>query len=202
MISVGRWVMLTLGVLALLGAIWMALKAKGSLLMWVFGVLLLGMGSFGMEFIPKYSDWLGKLSDMIKNPGKESYGAFFASVGKQTLTPDIQQIGIDYAINHPIEGMESLLKGMIDQTPENTGGRKALDWAMENFQGKRRVIDQILESKPRSEVVRSLDRATAEQVFDELRKLTPERLRLLDIPPGSINSYEPSIQRFPIRTSR
>lgn len=199
---VGRWIMLIIGTLALLGAIWITLKGRSVFLMWAFGVLLIGIGSFGMEFMPKYSDWLSKLSDMIKNPGKESYEAFFASVSKQKLPAELQQIGIEYAVSHPIEGIESIIKGVIDRTPENTEGRKALNWAMENFKGKERVIDQILESKPKSEAVQNFDKATGEQVFNKLNKLPPDKLRTLEIDPGSIKSYRPIIDKFPVKKSR
>jgi hypothetical protein len=177
-------------------------KGKSSLLTWILGVLLLGMGSFGMEFIPKYGDWLGKVSDMIKTPDKESYEAFFASVGNQDLPVELQQIGIEYAINHPIQGMESILKDSIDRTPENKDGRKALSWAMENFQGKQRVIDQILESKPKSEIVQNFDKATGEQLYNKLNRLPPEKLQMLEIDPKAINNYRPIIDKFPVKKSR
>jgi hypothetical protein len=202
MVSVGRWIMIVIGALALLVAIWITLKGKSSLLIWIFGILLLGIGSFGMEFMPKYSDWLSKVSDMIKTPGKESYEAFFASVSKQKLPAELQQIGIEYAINHPIEGMESIIKGVIDRTPENTEGRKALNWAMENFKGKQRVIDQILESKPKSEVVQNFDQATGEQVFNKLNKLSPDKLWTLEIDPRSIKNFSPLIGKFPVKKHR
>jgi hypothetical protein len=196
-VSIGRWIMLIIGALALLVAIWTTLKGKGGFLMWVFGVLLVGIGSFGMEFIPKYGDWMKRLSDMIKSPGKESYEAFFTSVSKQKLPAELQQMGIEYAVSHPVEGMDSIIKGVTDQT-QNPNGKKALNWTIENFEGKQRVIDQILECKPTSEVVQDFDQATAKQVFDKLEKLSPEKLRMLDIEPGSIKNYEPIIRRFPV----
>jgi len=201
-VSFGRWVMVAIGALAVLAAILITFKGKSSLLTWIFGVLLLGIGSFGMEFMPKYSDWLGKLSNMIKNPGEESYEAFFASVGKQKLPAELQQIGIEYAVSHPIEGMESIIQRAIDRTPENTDGRKVLSWAMENFHGRKRVVERILESKTKPDVIQNFDKATGEQVFNELKKLSPDRLQTLEIEPASIKNYRPSISSFPLRKSR
>jgi len=143
-VSAGRWILLAAGVFAVGGAVLFTHKhpsERRPLWMWIFGVLLAGVGVFGPEFMPKYGDLLGTIKDMVKNPGTESYEKFFASVGTEKMPAELREVGVNYAVSHPIKDMESVLSKAIAKAPANTEGQMTLKWAMESYKGRLAEID-------------------------------------------------------------
>jgi hypothetical protein len=196
----GRWVMLVIGAGALIGAILLTVlkpEAKRPLFMWIFGVLIAGIGVFGLEFVPKYREWLDSVGDIIKSPSKESYEAFFAKIGNDEIPVELQEIGITYAINNPIEGMNEILATAINSAPADTNGKKALEWAKKGYQEKQHVIDQLLKSKPTVDTAKNFDPMTSSMFYERLKKLPRAELQSYGIDPGQIQNYEPERRPFP-----
>lgn len=198
---IGRWVFLAMGVITVIIALIITLKNQGSfkgiLLTWIFGVFLAGTGVFGLEFIPKYKDWLDTVLDMIRNPSKESYETFFAKVGSEELPTELQEIGITYAISNPIEGIEGMLTTAINNASANTQGKKALEWAKDSYLEKQRVIDQLVKSNPSVEDAKRFDPSTSKMLYQRLKELPQTEIRRYGIDPTQIKKYEPITKPFP-----
>lgn len=198
-VTVGRWVLLAIGAVTLLGAVWFKLRnpEKNPFWMWVFGLLIAGIGAFGPEFMPKYGDWLAKVADMIRSPGVESYMKFFDSVGNEEIPVELRELGVNYAISHPIDGMENILEKAINRTPENTDGKKALEWAYESFQDKKRAIDQLLMTGPSVDRAKQFDQETGALIYYRLKQLPQDQIQQFGIKPTLIPQYKPMPKRFP-----
>lgn len=197
---VGRWVMLVIGAGSLIGATLLTVlkpEAKRPLYMWIFGVLIAGLGVFGLEFMPKYREWLDSVTNIIKSPSKESYEAFFAKVGNEEIPVELQEVGINYAINNPVEGMDEMLTAAINGVPADTNGKKALEWAKKGYQEKQRVIDQLLKSNPTVDTAKSFDPVTSGMFYERLRKLPRAELQRYGIDPSQIQNYKPERRPFP-----
>jgi hypothetical protein len=144
-------------------------------------VLCIGVGTFGQEFMPRYARLFKIIAAMVENPGQQTYASFFDSVGRQKIPVELQKIGIDYAVSHPVEGMEKILNNSIDKAPKNTEGEKALKWALESYKGKQKVIDHLVESKLDVASVKNFDPATRKLIYDKMVKLPDAEKRKLAI---------------------
>ena len=107
-ISEERWVLLGCGVaMFLLTTMAVLLKrdrpVKGVnlFLLLVFAGLLTGLGSFGMDFMPKYGEWIKVLNDMVEEGTVESYDTFLAQVGDGKMPEGLRDAGMAYAASNP-----------------------------------------------------------------------------------------------------
>jgi hypothetical protein len=201
-VFVGRWVLLALGVVTVLGAIFFRLKhpnAPQPKWMLIFGGLFAGLGVFGLEFLPKYRLWLAPVRDMVEKPSEKSYAAFFDSVSNEKIPKDLQKVGISYAVSHPVEGMEDVLENAIQKAPDNTSGEETLKWAMESFKGKQREVDHFVESKVGVASVRQFDPATRQLIYDKMQRLPDSRRRALGIDANLLQQYDKTLRPFPTR---
>lgn len=198
---IGRWVLLAIGTITVIVALIITFKNpepfKRLALVWIFGVFLAGTGVFGLEFIPKYKDWLDTVLNMIESPSKESYGAFFEKVGREESPGYLQELGISYAINNYVEGMEEVLATAINKAPANTAGKKTLEWAKNIYLQKKVVIDQLIRSNPSVETAKRFDPATSKMLYQRLKELPQSEIRSYGIDPTWIKKYEPIAKPFP-----
>jgi len=171
-------------------------------LMLAFAGLFLGLGTFGQEFIPHYASWLGTVRGMVSSPGQKSYAAFFDSVGKEKIPVELQEIGINYAVSHPIEGMETILNNSINKAPKNTNGEKALQWALESYKGKQKETDYLIETKGGAASVGQFDPATRQLIYDKMQRLPDDRKRVLRIDDKSLEEHRAILRPFPKRPDR
>ena len=163
----------------------------------VLAVLCLGVGTFGQEFLPKYSKWLEIVGNVVKNPGQKSYTELFDNIGKGNLPVELQEVGINYAVSHPIEGMETILNNSINKAPKNKEGEKALQWAIESYNGKKKEIDYFAENKANINATRQFSPATRQLVYNKIQKLPDNRKRALGIDANSLQAYEVALEPFP-----
>lgn len=204
-VSVGRWILLFLGALTVLAAIWFTLKnpnAKRPKFMWSFGVLVAGLGAFGPEFLPQYGNWLAKVTNMAENPGKQSYATFFNSVGSEKLPTALQKVGTNYAISHPVEDMDSIINDAIEKAPDNSDGQKVLMWAKDSFQGKQREINNLMTTKVSIDSSRTFDLTTRKLIYEKMRKLPDDQKLKIGIDSTFITEYEKTVKPFPKLESR
>lgn len=199
---VGRWVLLVLGVVTVLVALFVIAKPPIKPIahpLWplAFGGLFLGIGVFGLEFIPQYRLWLKSLTNMVENSGVESYEAFFTKVGTQKIPPAIQEIGINYAISNPVKEMDTILSKTITKAPDNTEGKRALIWAKDNYEGKQREIDHLVTSKVNIDSARKFTPGTIRLMHDKIRDLPDGEKRRLEIDANTIRTYREMIRTFP-----
>lgn len=202
---VGRCVLLAVGGFFAFGAIWPKLKypkdpnAKTSVFLVVFAVLCAGLGTFGQRFMPQYASWLEVIKDMVSNPGQESYAAFLNSVGKEKIPEELQKIGINYVVSHPIEGMETILNSSIKEAQDNENGEKVLKWALESYRGKQNEVDYFVESKVGVTTIRQFEPATRQLIYNKMQRLPEDRKRILEINADSLLQHKATIRPFPTK---
>jgi hypothetical protein len=209
----GRLVLLGIGVFIAFAAVWSTLRspkepknkqpnARTLFLMLVFAGLFGGLGAFGLVFLPYYTTWLKEFKDMVDNPGQQSYAAFLDDVGKGKVPAELQQIGINYAVSHPIEGMETVLNNSINKAPKGTNGENVLKWALDSYNGKQKEIDHFVRTKVGVDSVGQFDPATRQLVYDKMQKLPDNQKRALGIDDKSLQQHRAILRPFPKRYDR
>lgn len=202
-LSVGRWVLLVLGAATVLVALLVIIKPPSvkriahPLLLFAFGGLFLGLGIFGLEFMPQYRLWLTSLTDIVGNKDSESYMAFFNKVGKQEIPPALQEIGINYVISHPVKNMDTLLSNAVAKASDNAMGEKTLKWAKDNYEGRQKEIDHLVTSKVSIASATKFTPATIQLMHDKIRDLPDQEKRRLGIDANTIKTYRGMIRKFP-----
>lgn len=202
---VGRWVMLVIGALILLAAIWSIIKRPEIKrpLMLLLGVFILGIGVFGLEFVPAYRQWIEVLKDMVNNPSEKSFSVFFEETSKENMPVELREIGINFATTHPIDRMEEILEEAIKRTPDNKeSGKSALKYAKRSLQGNQLAVDRILRSTPAVDEVEKFDPVTRKLIYQRLIKDPQYASRKYRIDPSSIQQYRPTLKPFPGRTKK
>lgn len=158
----------------------------------VFGFLGLGLGSFGLEFMEKYGDWLDKIGGWIGvNRSDRSYEKLFESVAQGEMPEKLQGLAMNYALHHPIDGLERILEGVIQRTPDYKAGRNVLEKALQDFQNKKKSIDALLKTAPTVQQARQFDIETRTLIHIRLRELSEDEVRALGIDPSQIPAYAP-----------
>lgn len=200
-VSVGRWLFLILGVLVFPFAAWFTVKnpkaTKVITTIWSTAVIMMGVGAFGPEFLPKYRAVLETITDMAENPSEQSYATFFNSVGSGKIPAGLQKVGTNYAISHPIKDMDTIINTAIEKAPDSTDGRKVLVWAKDSYQGKQREIDNLMTTKASIDTTRTFDLTTRKLIYDKMIRLPDEQKTKLGIDSTFITEYEKAVKPFP-----
>jgi hypothetical protein len=109
---VGSWVLITIGAVTLLMALWLTFKQanlKFIIIAWAFGLAATGSGTFGPDFLEHYGALIKPLVDMLKIPNAQTYSTFFQEVATGKVPAGQSDLGLSYALENPVEGMDSLL---------------------------------------------------------------------------------------------
>ena len=118
--SIGPWALLALGIVVVLGALWLSVKGRQFKLIlpaWIFGMALSGIGVYGPAFLKPYGEFLEPILSMMESPGTETYSAFFNDVAEGKMPEPYQNLGLSYALNNPIEHMDSILEDAEKKAP-------------------------------------------------------------------------------------
>jgi hypothetical protein len=140
---------------------------------------------------------------IITMPPLTSFGEFgkdiivFNISQKGNIPAGLQEIGINYAVSHPIEGMENILNDSITKAPKNTKGERALQWALESYKGKQKEIDNLVETKVSAASVRQFAPSTRQLIYDKMQKLPDNRNRALGVDVNSLQEYKAILKPFP-----
>jgi hypothetical protein len=123
----GLWAFMGVGVVTtLIGAA--AVFRKGAKFWHVglpllFGVLMLGLSVFGIEFIDKYKEIVRIVWPMLESPGPETYSKALDQIGGGELSPENAEIVRAIAVARPITGLDSLLQESKDRATSSAGTR-------------------------------------------------------------------------------
>lgn len=184
--DVGPWVMLILGSLTILGALYATVIAgqtrKSIIVLWIFGVAMVGIGSYGPVFLSDYGDFVNTLLSMNSSPSKETYQQAFDKVAGGKLSGDYGDIVVRYAVNHPVEGTDSLLHTSI-RTAKDPAGRQVLLSAdtllTQKLATARLLSETVVRDTAAEQTIQNFDPATRSLVARSLLRLPPqERARL------------------------
>lgn len=191
-ITTGPWILLGGGVTAVLGAVigtFKGITAKALGMMWVFGVLLSGVGVYGPAFLGPYTEFLNSMSAMVTTPSTSTYAAVFEKVGTGDFPPEFQEIALAYVLDRPVDDMDSLLKNAIDGSTDRAG-RDALIETQTSLRGKVAVAEHLAKELTTSgatmERVEQYEPATKSLVARELTKLPDAQLRRLNVDPAKL----------------
>ncbi|MDW7760698.1 MAG: hypothetical protein SCM96_08675 [Acidobacteriota bacterium] len=197
-LEIGRWVMIVLGAAVIVSVIVSgAHRNRNPVAMLLFGVLLLGIGTFGMEFMPRYSEWLKVIKAMVDSPSIETYQVFFDKVAEEKLPSEVADIGINFVVNHQVDGMEFILARAIAETPPESQGRRDLERTLEALRGRQAAVDQLLQAAPSPETAREFDSSMRELLYRSMRLVPPHKLQEFGIDPAAINQYKPPPKKRP-----
>lgn len=195
-ISAERWALLVCGVVMFLLTTTMVLlrrehpvKRTNVFLFLVFAGLLTGLGVFGMDFMPKYGEWIQVLNDMVEEGTLESYNTFLAQVGAGKMPGGLRDAGLAYAVSHPVEGMDVALEDAAEKAAANSEGKKMLVRAQQDMERKRTEIDRFLEDKIDVAGAEKFSRSTVELMHMRMKELPPSERRRLGITPQRLKEY-------------
>jgi hypothetical protein len=185
---IGPWVLLVLGVVTLLAAVWASVTKPNPTrlwLMWVFGLAIAGIGIYGPVFLGPYQQFIGAITAMQEKPNQDTYKEAFVKVGKGELPPRYQEVVLAYALDRPVPDMANALKGAISQATDPQG-KVALEKTAQSLQEKKAVAEQItkniLNEGPSARTkLETLDPTTKSLVSEELRKQPDSTLRAVQL---------------------
>ncbi len=140
--AVGPWVFLLLGFGAFVGGVVSAVRGVTKWwlvsLPFIFGVLAVGLGSYGPSFLEAYGEFLKEIRPVLalgESPGPESTEAFLNLVAEGKLKPEYRDVGLAYALSQPVENLGELLDEAIGKAG-NAEAQEALQKARRSFSEK------------------------------------------------------------------
>jgi hypothetical protein len=173
--EIGPWLMLGLGALSIVAALYATVflrpVKKGLIVLWIFGLAMLGIGSYGPMFLSEYGSFVSTMTSLNATPSKETYQQAFDKVASGKLTGDYGNIVLRYAVNHPVEGTDTLLRASIG-TATNPAGRNALLSAdtllTQKYAVANRLMESVLHDTSATRTLESFDPATRALVAQSL----------------------------------
>lgn len=120
-LSVGPWILLAVGTVILLGAVWAVFKgkqAKSVWMMWVVGFGVSGVAIYGPAFLGQYSEFVKVLMQLQSDPTKETYASAFDKVAAGTFPAAYDSIIVQVALSQPVDGMDSLLNASLGKAKD------------------------------------------------------------------------------------
>jgi len=173
-LEVGPWVLLGIGVVTLLGALWGTLRqqpAKSLWMMWIIGFAVSGVGIYGPVFLTSYSEFVKTLLELQKSPSPETYSAALQNVAEGKFPPGYDSIIVKVALSQPVDGMDSLLQLSVGKA-KNEQRRMILADAQAVWAGRKaaaRELGQRIGQSPDAESrLTSLDPVTRSLVARSL----------------------------------
>lgn len=159
---IGPWILLSLGTLLMLAAVYIAVVQQGrpvSLL--TFGFLSIGVGIHGPLFMGQYAKFFRVMVSLVStaDADPETYKVVFDRIGQGDFDPELQKIAVGYALSRPIEDMDRLLDEAIGGAT-NDQGRAALQQLAEESAARVREqkVFAALRHSPRSaQLIASLE---------------------------------------------
>ena len=142
---IGPWVLLGVGVLTLIGALWVTVRQiapRRSWILWVFGFAIAGVGAYGPLFLKPYGEFLDVVFRMQDSPGPDTHKEVFKMIGDRQVPPKYQKLALAYALENPVEGMDELLEKAIENSTDPRG-KQALVIAQESLKGKKKLADEL-----------------------------------------------------------
>jgi hypothetical protein len=167
----GTWAFVVLGIIVVLaGIVRMFLKeprVQLILMCFVFGVLMSGVGVYGMGFLDKYGQFLDTtklLTSMLEAPSDKTYASTSAAIASGKMDPAVSQVALAYMTARPTEGYKSILANAEKRSvnPKIAGEFSAARTDVERKEAAATELTQSLSAKNElnSEKLQSLDAST------------------------------------------
>ncbi|MDE0006618.1 MAG: hypothetical protein OXQ29_28345 [Rhodospirillaceae bacterium] len=174
--DVGPWVLLVIGSLLMLAALYVAVaQQRRPLTLLLFGLLSIGVGIHGPLFMGEYAKFLKVVLAMVRDEDQErAYRVAFDGIARGDFSADLQEIALGYARSHPVPNMDSLLSEAIEGASNEPGQQALLTLSEELAKPADVVLAAIVEPDLSLEPVLSMMRATDQEeeayqvVFDKI----------------------------------
>lgn len=144
-LQVGPWILLGVGVVILLGALWGALRqkpAKSLWIMWIIGFAVSGVGIYGPVFLSSYSQFVQTLLQLQKSPSPETYSAALQSVAEGKYPSSYDSIIVNFALSQPVDGMDSILQLSLGKAKDSEH-RKFIADAQSAWSGRKAAAREL-----------------------------------------------------------
>lgn len=201
-LAVGPWVLLGVGTLSLLGALFISLtrkEGKSPWIIWVFGFGISGVGIYGPVFLSSYGSFLKTIADLKSDPTAQAYSSAFDKIGNGDLSAEHADVVLQYAIAQPVEATDSLLQVAITKA-KDPAGKRALENAKTLYLEKQasvRFVARALEQSPNPSLqLDSLDAVTRTMVARKLLEIPPSNLQRMNIDRNRIAMYSKEKRRI------
>ena len=190
--EVGAWIFLGAGTLAFLRAIIqpffkLPMTLWQSAWPWFFGTLAIGTSVWGLAFFEPYISFV-KAMNIFENQDVESYSAFMDSVGQGDVEEEYAEVGMEFMLANPVEGMEEIVHSAV-MTASDPAGRELLQQAQDTLQSRAKVADVLTRRNEPDldiETVRRADEFTARSVGRSLHRLDAAELERRGFQPDRV----------------
>ncbi len=200
--AIGPYLLLGLGSVAIVAVIvghFRELPAKSSILMWVFGIALLGIGSYGPAFLADYVGFVKALNQFAEAPGASEVAEFLDRADRAGVSSDarvavvVDVLGRKASVD---EGNAVEAKAAVDEAleklPQESENRAVLNDAKARMEAEFAVRDLAK---------RQIDAASSGRVAAptiEARELEP-LLRLNDVQLRELHTDRETVTRAQTR---
>lgn len=144
-LQVGPWVLLGIGAVTLLGALWGTLRqkqAKSIWMMWIIGFAVSGVGIYGPIFLSSYSEFVKTLLELQRSPSRESYSAALQKVAEGQFPARYDSVIVYVCLNQPVDGMDSLIQVWLTHAKDDQR-RKTLEEAKTAWAGRKVAAKEL-----------------------------------------------------------
>lgn len=103
----GAWGLIAVGLFVLVRASFTTRSGeRAPYVAWVFGLAAAGVGTYGPAFLKPYSEFLEPFIALQREPSEANYEEFLKKAANDELPLAIQELGVAYMVDHPIEGLD------------------------------------------------------------------------------------------------
>ena len=198
----GTWALIVLGgIVVLAGLVRMFMrdpKLQMILACFVFGVLMSGVGTYGLGFVDKYTEFLKTtqiLTALVEAPSDTTYAQATAAIASGKIDPAVSHVALAYMAARPTDRFKNVLQAAESKTKNKSVSMelaatqadiKARETAAAELTQSLAAKNQLTEEK-----VKSLDASTKIYVAHTLKTspqvapqhpLSPEVIHELSLP--------------------
>ena len=144
-LQVGPWVLLGIGSVILLGALWGMLRqkpVKSVWIMWIIGFAVSGVGIYGPVFLSSYSGFVRTLLELQRSPSPETYSAALQKVAEGKFPARYDSVIVYVCLNQPVDGMDSLIQASLTNARDDQR-KKILEGAKAAWAGKKIAAKEV-----------------------------------------------------------
>jgi len=166
----GPWVLLFVGAVVSLKVAFApdGWKTRRILLQWIFGLSFVGLGTFGLSFLPAYSGLLRDIARFMKDPTPENEKHIADRVANEEMPEEYRELASNAVLGNP--------------TPETSETLERAAASARSPEGKRHLEEAARRFKERTETAVATAAGLAERnelTAEGVRKLPPEKRKIL-----------------------
>jgi len=125
--EVGLWALSVLGVLTVATGLLISVSRQEVsrtlvVTLFFFGVLMLGLTVYGINFMDKYRELMQTVLPMLEDPGPASYEKALEETASGRLSPQNREIVRAIAVARPIAGLDSIVGAITQRATDPAGG--------------------------------------------------------------------------------